>query len=929
MNARSLCAAVLVPAAALLPDARAASLIVNGGFEEGLAGWTPDPAHEIVSDPAKAFEGSKCLTGELTAPSRALTLRQNVKVRAGCAYEIGFAVRGRPGLRFGFWATFPGKNQRDRIEIWDDLTARWQRHTATFNPGADGLLKLEVIAPSTHGGGEGGRIWVDDITLTETVLPRFTDVSAGEGFNDEPAFARAADGSLYAAWVSFRNGHDTLQLARFAREGADWKRTGAWPVEVPAPAYVLQPRLVATRNGVALLAACEARGNWDVHAWFCGPGGPGRTVTVGADAATDVKPAGAAAPDGRLWVAWESNRGGKRRILAASVSGDGQMSPAEALSDAAFNACDPDIAVGAAGAVHVAWHDFRAGRCDIRLRSRGADGAWAPERQVTGAPAVDRHARLLTRGDDLWLLYETAQVKEYHVGSTVDRRMKVLKVTPDQVLAPVCAGPCPLDLGSEGADAAFDADGRLWVAFLRTPAAKAIGWHVLLTCFNGGRWTPAVVISKQKGMDRRPWLALDGRTALVGGQSDDMPHSWTNEEASLVSRSDIWLAAKDVSDAPAADAVKFAAPVESPEPFAPADLHAARGEDLPTTQIEYQGSALKLFFGDLHHHTDVSPCGRTRDQTLDEGYQHMRDLAVHDFACATDHGYGLNPYLWNYTAKMARANNDPGRYLTFLGEEWTSTFEEYSVEHPYGFYGHRNLILADAYFPRWWNAKNRQTPAHLWEDLRRMNANFVNIPHQLADTGNVPTDWNFTDEVAQPVAEIFQTRGSYEHPGAPRAAKNTTPKGWFLQDAWARGIVIGVIASPDHGGGYGKACVYAPELTREAILDALRARRCYGTTAAKIALDVRVAGRLMGEKTADAPPAVVPVDVRVKAPGDLDRVEVCRNNEYVYSRSFGGRECSFTFADRAPVKGRSYYYVRVVQKDEEVAWSSPVWFGAK
>ena len=56
-----------------------------------------------------------------------------------------------------------------------------------------------------------------------------------------------------------------------------------------------------------------------------------------------------------------------------------------------------------------------------------------------------------------------------------------------------------------------------------------------------------------------------------------------------------------------------------------------------------------------------------------------------------------------------------------------------------------------------------------------MNANFVHIPHQLADTGNVPTDWNFTDEKAQPVAEIFQARGSYEYKGTPREAGHTPP----------------------------------------------------------------------------------------------------------------------------------------------------------
>jgi len=36
-----------------------------------------------------------------------------------------------------------------------------------------------------------------------------------------------------------------------------------------------------------------------------------------------------------------------------------------------------------------------------------------------------------------------------------------------------------------------------------------------------------------------------------------------------------------------------------------------------------------------------------------------------------------------------------------------------------------------------------------------------------------------------------------------------------------------------------------------------------------------------------------------------------------------------TFVDCDPVEGRSYYYVRVIQKDEEIAWTSPVWFGAQ
>jgi hypothetical protein len=277
-----------------------------------------------------------------------------------------------------------------------------------------------------------------------------------------------------------------------------------------------------------------------------------------------------------------------------------------------------------------------------------------------------------------------------------------------------------------------------------------------------------------------------------------------------------------------------------------------------------------------------------------------------------------------------RANEDPGRLLTFLAEEWTSSFEKYSKEKPYGYYGHRNLILGDTFFPKWFDSSNGDTPSALWSALRRMRANFVNIPHQLADTGNVPTDWTFIDADAQPVAEIFQVRGSYEHHGAPRQAARSVPEpGYFIQDAWARGTIIGVIASPDHGGGRGKACVYAPELTRDAILKAMKERHTFGTTAARMFLDVRVNGRLMGEKIAAAAGKPVEVRVRARCPGDIERIEVCRNNQYIYTVRPPGRSAEFTYVDNSPLDGYSYYYVRVIQADKEIAWSSPVFLGAR
>lgn len=150
-----------------------------------------------------------------------------------------------------------------------------------------------------------------------------------------------------------------------------------------------------------------------------------------------------------------------------------------------------------------------------------------------------------------------------------------------------------------------------------------------------------------------------------------------------------------------------------------------------------------------------------------------------------------------------------------------------------------------------------------------------------------------------------------------------------MQDAWADGIVIGVIAAPDHGGGYGKACVFAPELSREAVLDALRARRAYGTTAAKIFLDVRVNGHLMGEKIAEPTDGKVEVNITARAPVKIRQIEVCRNNKFIYKHEPDAKSAELTYIDTDPPQGPSWYYVRLIQEDGEIAWSSPVWFGAE
>ena len=924
------------PTAASSAGTRASAsgdLIVNGGFENGLAGWEYDPEFQIASDKTAAHSGAASIQVEVTREAKWRTLKQKVQVRKGASYTLDVWIRGQAGAP-RLWVLPPGGTKpADRLPIGGlKVTGKdWNEMIATFDATADGQAEIEIVINRFKDAAKA-HVWIDDVSLTESKTSAMTPVSGGAGVNDEPAMARASDGSLYVAWVSFRDGCDTLQVARYRRDGEAIRQQKGWQLAGGKGAYVLWPRVVAAGGGIYVLYSSEINGAWKIVAVPCGAEGPGQPVTVtdGDGVGSNEKPAGVWA-SGALWVAWEGNRNQCRQVFVASLK-DGKVSAAEALSRPGVSSYDPAIAALAAGStadarVAVAWHSFIDNNYDIYLRIRSAQGEWEAERRLTKAPTIDRHAELAARGGDLWIVYENAQMKaDYSIGGTKSQGLVVARVGTEGLESPASAGKSPVAAKSVAAVPVFDDMGRLWIAFQR-PSDRE--WFPYLAGFNGGGWEPARLLSSKKAsIERRAPLVIDGDRAIIAFQTDDLAGRYPDEKEATEFTSDIFLTSVALKDAAPASAMTFAPLAESPEEFAPGALRVEYAEESHGPSIDYKGQKLNLYYGDLHDHTNVSICGRTHDEAIDEAYQDMRDITHLDFACCTDHGYNQTPYLWNYTAKMARVNEDPGRFLTFLAEEWTSTFEQTDADHPFGFYGHRNLIFADPYFPRWWNEMNGQTPAQVWEELRKMKANFVYIPHQLADNGNVPTDWKFADEVAQPVAEIFQGRGSYEYRGTPRQAKNVVPSGkYFLQDAWAMGVVIGVIASPDHSGGKGKACVYAPSLTREAILDALRARHCFGTTAAKIFLDVRVNGALMGEKIAT--PSGKPVEVKVVArgAGDIAKIEVCRNNKFIYTTTPAGREAGFTYVDQSPLSEPSYYYVRLIQKDEEIAWSSPVWLG--
>jgi hypothetical protein len=185
--------------------------------------------------------------------------------------------------------------------------------------------------------------------------------------------------------------------------------------------------------------------------------------------------------------------------------------------------------------------------------------------------------------------------------------------------------------------------------------------------------------------------------------------------------------------------------------------------------------------------------------------------------------------------------------------------------------------------------------------------------------------------------EILQGyRASYEYLGAPKAASDQRllaqrsgyqPLGYWW-NALERGYKIGVQASSDHWSTHiSYACLLAPTGSREDLFDAMRKRHAYAATD-NIVLDFQAeAGGetyIMGDiLRSQAAPRLA---IRAVGTGEVSQVVVVKNQEIVYTAHPGTREVDLEFLDTRFVAGEpSYYYVRVMQTDGQMAWSSPIW----
>lgn len=913
-----------------LPGAGEGTVVFRSGFEPGDP-MPPALDGHAVTD-AAARTGNRSLVGEVTAPSKARFLEIPLTVAAGRLVHIECHVRSDKRSACALWL----RSGRKRISLGrtDRIPAgRWQRVTGTWRADAafDGVV--QIVAPSSFNA-PAGRMWIDDVTLTVHEDP--CDWPAF--VHDFPVTAADADGRVWMASLERPVDRGLIRLYRL---------DGTQPREVatldPAPCTaVAPPALAAGADGCAVAFPVERDDRWRIAWAFVDErtGGHARVRVIDAAGPVHINPA-VAVHDGGATVLWETSADGGRRIAACRIGPKGP-GPVQMRSPAGANAYNPAVVALEDGSLFAAWDAFRDGAADI-YGALWRDGRWGKERRLTSDPRIERHPHLAARGSEAWMAWQAQAYPDSKINLVTEQRVCVARVDGDGLQAP--KGHADHVVGCPGRllrpQVAFDPSGRLWLTARRSLGRQS-GWEPLVWCCGGTEWSGPHRLLHESGRWRPVPMAWGDAGGRAVCQFDDLPDAWRE-----MGVHPDWKSGLAVRDLPS-DGLPPAAPPET-EPLAMPETDFRLAEkrdlvaaDLPRETVTCAGTALTLYWGDFHDHTDLSVCQRELNPPGHDLLANERDIEQLDFVALTDHGYNFDPPQWAFNGAQVRANHDAGRFVTFLGEEWTSDHIPYKpprhgTEVRSGKrvvlrrYGHRNLVFLDPYGKRFFDSRDGDIPpAEVWEQFEP--GRVIAIPHQLADLGNRPTDWTQHDPRYQPVAEIWQTRGSYEYAGCPRqAGRSMKSGGHYLQDAWARGLVIGVIASPDHGGGKGKVGVWAEALTREALFRAVLARHTFGTSGPKMAVLLRSGDAMMGD-VVKHPAGEIALEVRARAARPIRRLVLFRNNEKVHESEPGETEFKLHWTDTTPPAPtadapRLWYYARIQCTDDELAWTSPIWFG--
>jgi hypothetical protein len=821
------------------------------------------------------------------------------------------------------------------------------------------ITTAATIASAIPGTGFSSNLGEDALTINQSLLLT--------GFDDEqeesPSLVTDGNGEMWIYTLRRMSYPENSELiSSFHFDGKKWMETEA---VCKLPGQYEAPAAACAQGGQPIVAWTEKKAEkWVINVAIKNVSGFNDPYTLPGKSGKSINPVVIAPDKNRNWIAWENLHHGKLTIYISQYK-NGQWSEPIIIDKGESSCFDPAIVEAPNGDLYLAYgvnHGYHQNIEMSIIDGRSLEikntvpvalgGGFKNRVNLNTKPALAFDAE-----DRLWISYENnrnAHRLDDGDNYTGDRCCAILSYQNGNVVEPETTGKW-LFSGKNDHKPTFvkDNNGRLYLAthcggdFTGNPF-----WQYRLSWLDPQKgWVePATILqTSQKGVLIPPAITFDKNNNLWLATCFEKRFDKKEvEKPDDVVRS---LLAKLV-------VTQFSSPQLSTK-YAPMAFSKTQvREFLPTDklisqfsghpkvtgkQITVDGDVYTLIYGNLHEHSENSPCWSAgTDGTLHDDYRFGMFSEGYDFVAITDHGYSLNEVYWRKNLRLADFYNEPNYFVALPAMEWTLRSDPKLDGIQYGA-GHYNVIfpsveegkkfirnkheIYSVYCPETNNS------ASLWKFLHEKDIDCITIPHHPADKTH-PVDWNVYDERYVPLVELFQCRGNGEYPGCPREINlerhsTTEYKRAFVNYALnEKKHKLGFIASGDHNGmGVGVAALWVKELSRAGILEALKSRRCFATTGDKMIVDFRINGGISGSTIEmDQAPGL---NIKVTGQRELEKVEVLRNSKVIkeYILQNGPIEFDENFIDENYGEENEvlYYYVRATQKNNALAWSSPIW----
>jgi len=372
------------------------------------------------------------------------------------------------------------------------------------------------------------------------------------------------------------------------------------------------------------------------------------------------------------------------------------------------------------------------------------------------------------------------------------------------------------------------------------------------------------------------------------------------------------------------------------------------------------GENMRVFFGNLHSHTAYSD----GTGTPQDAYEYARTTGKLDFLCISEHnhksaeGTGDDPMKLHIALDHSLYNGPGETSLISTANRVNTQFADSFV----ALYGQEFSVIAQG------NHINVFDIGEVIDEQLIPNREFRKlydvflVSHldsfhrpalvQFNHPANVNEDYGILKypDLASFLAGVRPYVRTIAILSGPHDTKPTDPvrhNDHFTTEAYLHYLNLGLHLAPTADGDnhfitFGtstdhRTAIWAPSLTKEALLNAIRSNHVYATQDKNLVVDFRINGQIMGSTIHAQPGTPLTISVQLSDPDEPDaKYHVSLRHDTVgdgaTANEVEGKDLSgnstASFDGFKYVSGEEYYLVQIVQTGTgkpDQAWTAPIW----